>query len=1119
MTTWAGGTGSVAVAGDVSGTVITNAPGLPVQAALRGAGRLFDESAALVGRQWLTSRVDAFLAREPRGYFLIEADAGMGKSVYAAWLATTRGYPGHFTREGGDVRLASTAVRNLGAQLIIGRDLHDLAPGGLLPAEATGPAWLSRVLRAAAAQGPVVLVVDGLDEAADADPGALPLGLPAELPDRVHVIATLRPGTALPGLREPYEVCKFGDHRADDLADLRRHIGALVLAMPTDLPVDEAVDLLMDRCGGVWVYLHYVAASGRLDQSLPRGLEGYYAANLDGLRAWLPLLATLAVAEEPLDALSLVRLSGVGDVDTVTDLLTGPLRPFCRVEDDTFAFYHASLRDFFTGAAAGPALDAQESARRRRARAARDAHDRIGSCYLDGDVDGYGRRHLVAHLLAAGRVADVHALLAREDAEGRNLWHEIHETAGDVFGFLQDVELARKAGSSPALEIRYRMVEASLLSTVRRMPVELLAGLVREGIWSWQRGLDHVMRDPDPARQVRAWGRLLPLMPRAARKLAVDTLFARLPRERRGPLVELLPVLGPERRTELVRDVIATCRPHVVVRMVELIGSLLEPEDARAAFRSVLTETDGVARIYHLAAVAPFLPDEERRTALEWIRGDPTGMARRAALVRVADLLPRSQLTDLIAEVIDQGSRWVRAEAFELLPAGERHRLIDEAMAEGDLTVMITLMRKAPRQDRPRLVRQVLNQLGKEPQFLRLHLVDLAPYAEGPDREHAVELARSTGLDVLAAFARPGDGELLLTALRMLPWEPMPPEWAEFLAATAPLMPAPVREDALDRALQAAFALNTYPFPREMSAALAPARSAEMLEHAAHGNANLHALLTCVADSLATRSLDTALAMTESISDRCERVLSLCALLPRLDGAQRSATLAKTMTLARDLGSTVAQAEALVALAPYLSAEHAADLVDWLDKDVLLADLVPALDEPLRAQAVGKVLRLVRTETLPFVLPQVAPSCTPRQLRDVRARLREADPWESALGLALIAPHCRKAAQDKLVRRVLREAEGIPAMGFQDHPVVPLVRSGLVRDLRQLARQSPEVRALGLATLFSKGAGDDALEHWPTEITRPQALGILTEAAAWLAERGAVADVVAAVDDVFRWWP
>ncbi|WP_157248964.1 hypothetical protein [Nonomuraea typhae] len=1119
MTTWAGGTGSVAVAGDVSGTVITNAPGLPVQAALRGAGRLFDECAALVGRQWLTSRVDAFLAREPRGYFLIEADAGMGKSVYAAWLATTRGYPGHFTREGGDVRLASTAVRNLGAQLIIARDLHDLAPGGLLPAEAAGPAWLSRVLSAAVAQGPVVLVVDGLDEAADADPGALPLGLPAELPDGVHVIATLRPGTALPGLREPYEVCKFGDHRDDDLADLRRHIGALVQAMPTDLPEDEAVDLLMDRCGGVWVYLHYVAASGRLDQSLPRGLEDYYAANLDGLRAWLPLLATLAVAEEPLDAPSLVRLSGVGDVDSVTDLLTGPLRPFCRVEEDTFAFYHASLRDFFTGAAAGPALDAQESARRRRARAGRDAHDRIGSHYLSCDIDGYGRRHLVTHLLAAGRVSDVHALLARENSEGRNLWHELHETAGDVFGFLQDVELARKASDSPALEIRYRMIEASLLSTVRRMPVELLAGLVREGVWAWERGLDHVMRHPDPACQVRVWEQLLPLMPAARRDQAVEALFARVPRERRGPLVELLPNMSAEHRTELVHDILAMCRPRYVVRMVELMGPLLAPEDARDAFDSILAEADDDFHMCHLAAVAPFLPDGERQSALEWICAESAGLANQAAMVRVADLLSRSRRADLIAEVTDRGSQWLRVEAFEFLSAGERHRLIDEAMAERDLIVMVALVRKVSRRDRPRIVRQVLNQLDKEPWLLGIHLVELAPYAEGPEREYALERARSAGPDVLAAFARPGDRDLLLEALGALPAETADLEWAEFLAATAPLMPVQVREHALDRALRAAFAVPHYPFPFSMMAALAPERSAEILEHASHGNGDLHALLTCVADSLAAQSLGTALAMAESISDPRQRVLSLCALLPRLDGDLRGATLVKAVSMARGLGSASDQAEALVELAPYLPAEHAAELVDWLDSAVLLAELVPALHEPLRAHAVDKTLRLARTATLHIVLSRVAPYCTPHQLRDVMVWLEKADPGAGALGLALIAPYCPKVVRDTIVRRVLREAERIPAAGFHQHPVVTLVRSRLVRDLQQLARLSPDVRVLGLATLFSIGAGNDALNHWPTGIARPQALGILTEAAGWLAERGAVEDVVKAVDDVFRWWP
>jgi hypothetical protein len=55
-----------------------------------------------IGRGWLLDRLDAFLelcVRERRGGFmLIEAEAGMGKSALAAYLAFIRAWPAHFTR-------------------------------------------------------------------------------------------------------------------------------------------------------------------------------------------------------------------------------------------------------------------------------------------------------------------------------------------------------------------------------------------------------------------------------------------------------------------------------------------------------------------------------------------------------------------------------------------------------------------------------------------------------------------------------------------------------------------------------------------------------------------------------------------------------------------------------------------------------------------------------------------------------------------------------------------------------------------------------------------------------------------------------------------------------------
>jgi hypothetical protein len=159
------------------------------------------------GRVQLIERIDQFITRCSRGgpgrYLLIEAEAGMGKSALATWLAFNREWPTHVTRIADDPS-PEAARANLGAQFIARWKLGERAPGGLLPPDHTSPAWLTGVLHDAAAaarargDGPVVMLVDGLDEAPAPVPGQLPLGLPKQLPPGVVGIVTSRPGAALP---------------------------------------------------------------------------------------------------------------------------------------------------------------------------------------------------------------------------------------------------------------------------------------------------------------------------------------------------------------------------------------------------------------------------------------------------------------------------------------------------------------------------------------------------------------------------------------------------------------------------------------------------------------------------------------------------------------------------------------------------------------------------------------------------------------------------------------------------------------------------------------------------------------------------------------------------------
>jgi hypothetical protein len=436
-----------------------------------------------VGREWLLGPVHRFLDKQDRGYVVIHGEAGLGKTMFAAWLAYHEDWVCHFTRRRNG-RLASTAMRNLAAQLIARYELGErFAPGGVLPEAAGSPGWFEQVLAAAAASaraagGRVVVVVDGLDEAERVD-GDLPLGLPGVLPRGVFFVVTCRTGTGLPALRRPWSEHTIRARDRANLTDLRQFVEAVAdgdpairdLLTAAGLGREELVTRLLDRCGGVWVYLRYVLDELRgglrtladLD-ALPGDLAGYYTESLlppDPDAGWaalrLPVLATPAAAAEPLPVGTLARFASVTDEAAVRALCRRRLRPFLATSTGPdgslrYAIYHISLRDFLAGAGVGPGdLGGGQAAE--LADATRRAHGRIAGLHLAafgglpdlpllaadpavaGRDDGYALRYLAHHLERAGREADLHTLLAAETpglddaSRSRNQAHHL-ERAG-----------------------------------------------------------------------------------------------------------------------------------------------------------------------------------------------------------------------------------------------------------------------------------------------------------------------------------------------------------------------------------------------------------------------------------------------------------------------------------------------------------------------------------------------------------------------------------------------------------------------------------------------------------------------------------------------------------------
>jgi hypothetical protein len=73
---------------------------VPLSAAIKDPRLVFTavDIDAFTGREWLAGEMDWFINHTPCGYVFVEAEAGLGKTAFAAWLVKTRRYLSHFSR-------------------------------------------------------------------------------------------------------------------------------------------------------------------------------------------------------------------------------------------------------------------------------------------------------------------------------------------------------------------------------------------------------------------------------------------------------------------------------------------------------------------------------------------------------------------------------------------------------------------------------------------------------------------------------------------------------------------------------------------------------------------------------------------------------------------------------------------------------------------------------------------------------------------------------------------------------------------------------------------------------------------------------------------------------------
>ncbi|MEG3918445.1 ATP-binding protein [Microcoleus sp. T3_A4] len=351
--------------------VDTSAPRLPLPYECETI--IQDRTQDFTGRRFLFEAIIEFLQKKPKGYFVLEAEPGVGKSSIMAKLVLLmkRRCVVHFNSQSQGTVKAKQFLENACTQLIQAFKLDYPK----LPENATTDGnFLSRLLGEVSPKlggKKLVFVVDALDEVdlSDHGRGSNVLYLPDALPHNVYFIVSKRPESLpLPN----HQVFDLMQYSAESLADVKLYIDKRTSNSASiqswinrqNLQREQFVAAVAEKSQNNFMYLRYVLNdidSGKYSdvtlQDLPRELEGYYEKHWARMemavrdrelrRRKLKVIYLLTKTRKPVscDILADFAEEDALDLQEVLD----DWEQFLRRSNDTppdYSIYHASFQRF-----------------------------------------------------------------------------------------------------------------------------------------------------------------------------------------------------------------------------------------------------------------------------------------------------------------------------------------------------------------------------------------------------------------------------------------------------------------------------------------------------------------------------------------------------------------------------------------------------------------------------------------------------------------------------------------------------------------------------------------------------------------------------------------------------
>ena len=350
------------------------APSLPIS--LKSETIIQDRIKDFTGRGFVFEEINKFLKTNRKGYFVLEAEPGVGKSAImaACVVLLKRRCVTHFNSQPDGIVSAKTFLENACIQLIEGFNLKDKYPR--LPENALENGnFLGRLLGEVSAKlggKKLIFVVDALDEVdlKEQTSGSNVLYLPNDLPDNVYFIVSKRPELLPMPENDNYVLFDLMQHSAESVEDVKAYIhnfaknsaGIDNWIKPQNLSLEQFVRVLAERSKNNFMYLRYVLKeinSGTYRDvnlnDLPAGLEIYYYKHLERMdvkdkesrRRKLKVIYVLSRTRKPVSCELLANFAKEDELD-VQDVLDG-WEGFVRPSSENppkYSIYHASFQRF-----------------------------------------------------------------------------------------------------------------------------------------------------------------------------------------------------------------------------------------------------------------------------------------------------------------------------------------------------------------------------------------------------------------------------------------------------------------------------------------------------------------------------------------------------------------------------------------------------------------------------------------------------------------------------------------------------------------------------------------------------------------------------------------------------